>query len=1125
MKKRLSNYSRCLIAVVVSYLILYGALLLYTRGLPYVCDNNESFSSLCHAYNLYHFDFWKSYGLTDEACSPHAEAHPYVHTHQGNFPRLFSFLIYLLGARGIESQIIVTTFTIGLITILFAYHFFARLVTPLFGLCTCLLLMSDYVMFAQWHVNTYRVWHGFFVFSSLFCVQGLGGRCPRTWRWLTLVNFLGLFYYELVFVLFVSLTSLLYALHLYRRSPRVVLGGLLWGGTGAVIALGILFVQLTAYMGVDNVLQDARLTIRSRQFTANDQAAPPEVLAFYRAHHIAFFPNFVDGRQFLGVRAFVCSLFTYNLTAYTPLFSLLLITVALGWLQGALWNSRAGRWLVLASTLPVGPSNRAPRPGKMYGLPTAFKIVTLVGCSARFVVDLARGWVSPEVLGAGSWRQAAGALMIAAGFTLVVTWLATGRWRGFARMSAVKVLSVGMTLLFLAWMIRHQGALFDQPKFAPIWQDLTHPWYLKLWTYLAMLTAAGIMAVLVIEPTRIIDRKSLASVGRLLPFLLCGAAAYGVVYVLAGGYLHSGYLHRWLSFLVFFTMAGLASGAYLVLQLLLGGVRLLQQSGRTLIDALTATVMGATRRLRVRAVGTLGGLVLPTLGTAALLGWTMSFWVRLQSLYLVLLPPTHYEVLRLLRQPPYAGISFAVNTYATPIGWTTGEWAICTPQLANADGQLKTEACTAASDLTFLWLADATTNPAYRQPHYYLAVNQQGLETVVPRLARQRGLAPPLPEIRSGPISQSSPDLPPPLNHRILAGDPTGLGRWMIVELDWDVAPYLAPLEDQDHSPSGHPPQRVRLQVEEDPEGPLVTVLYCFAHQEHKPEAGSVVMLDGLDQTVSPERLQTQPGRVVFRLPPSFAGNVRASVIPRTATRSGAKSWSNSVRIGAAPSLRRPYLEVGLGSKEPSRVKASLCQEGGRDVIRVWYLYRHDENEREVNSMLRVYLESSDKGRRLLTEAKGAKVIPFPGQQVRLLAQPGDCLRVSVTPRTVVASGDEYFSAERFPIPCLDRPSLRLLDSEKTDKHVLVQKAGNAAAALQVIYTYQQPQGLKESGTIIRLYVEEANRQLRLIREEKDVKTVHLEPGFAAPVRISVTPRAGSVSGPEYFSETLDLTK
>ena len=66
-----------LLAVIAVYFAAYGWLLVATDFLPYVMDNNESFSSLWHARSLYDFGVGKSWGLADEAFSPHAAAHPH----------------------------------------------------------------------------------------------------------------------------------------------------------------------------------------------------------------------------------------------------------------------------------------------------------------------------------------------------------------------------------------------------------------------------------------------------------------------------------------------------------------------------------------------------------------------------------------------------------------------------------------------------------------------------------------------------------------------------------------------------------------------------------------------------------------------------------------------------------------------------------------------------------------------------------------------------------------------------------------------------------------------------------------------------------------------------------------
>ena len=109
-----------LVAVGGVYVLVFGTLLVQTDFLPYVFDNNETFSAWFHAYNLLNFDFGKSFGLTDEAFSFGAAAHPYVYTHGLNFPRFASVLMHLLGAKTPESQVLFSTATIGAIGIWFA---------------------------------------------------------------------------------------------------------------------------------------------------------------------------------------------------------------------------------------------------------------------------------------------------------------------------------------------------------------------------------------------------------------------------------------------------------------------------------------------------------------------------------------------------------------------------------------------------------------------------------------------------------------------------------------------------------------------------------------------------------------------------------------------------------------------------------------------------------------------------------------------------------------------------------------------------------------------------------------------------------------------------------------------
>ncbi len=213
---------KLLVVLLAGYAAVYGWLLVSTGCMPYVMDNNESFSVLVHASNMYQFSFWKSFGLTDEAYGPDPAAHPFIHTHQGNMPRLFGFLIYALGARSIESQILVTTATIGTLSLVLMYLYFVKLGGPGFAFICSALLITDYIQFVQWQVDTYRVWYSFLFFLILLSVHGISGRRRRLWKCLMAGAYLLLFYSELVFAVWMALFCCL--VHSHGLSKEAVPG-------------------------------------------------------------------------------------------------------------------------------------------------------------------------------------------------------------------------------------------------------------------------------------------------------------------------------------------------------------------------------------------------------------------------------------------------------------------------------------------------------------------------------------------------------------------------------------------------------------------------------------------------------------------------------------------------------------------------------------------------------------------------------------------------------------------------------------------------------------------------------------------------------------------------------------
>jgi hypothetical protein len=339
--------------VVGVYLVVFGAILVAARGLPYPLDNNESFSSLWHARNLHNIPWSLTKGLPDEVAAWHAAASPFIHTHQGDFPRIFAYLIYLLGARTIQSQIIIATFTVGVLTMWFAYRFLRGFGPPLFAAITCLVMITNYALFAQWQANTYRIWYGFLFFSSVLWVQTLGKRRHPIWLLAGILNFASLFYGEYVFAAFVALTSGFYALLLYARQWRVLLRAWLGVVLGCALAAGTLLTQLTFYMGWANILRDVHYVLSARNM-AFDPKFADEANQFYFAHHIVFYANYVDAGPLRNARIFMAALFGLHFQYYDPWIALSCLIVLTGCLLGIC--SRRGPGISSAQE----PSRRFP---------------------------------------------------------------------------------------------------------------------------------------------------------------------------------------------------------------------------------------------------------------------------------------------------------------------------------------------------------------------------------------------------------------------------------------------------------------------------------------------------------------------------------------------------------------------------------------------------------------------------------------------------------------------------------------------------------------------------------------------------------------------------------------------
>ena len=883
--------------VVAAYLAVSGWLLVVGDSRPYVYDNNESYSSFWHGYSLYHFGLANGAGLADESFSPHPAAHPFVHTHQGNFPRLFSLLLYAVGLRTVEGHIVATTLTVGLAGIVLAFAFFRAIGGPLFATVTGLLLATDYVLAAQWSIVTYRVWHGVLLFGVL--LGAMRRRPERRW-WddaALLLASAGLFYYELVFAAFACLTTTLFAASRRRDDWHGLVRVLGVQAIGAAAGLSVLIVQLLVHLGWRVAAQDFYLTFIARNAARTDPSSLDRLDTFYRAYGIVFWYNLVDTTGFRAPARFLEHVFTQHFQVYTPLLTLLVLLVAAGWVLGLVvrcpaWPRASIRDGTLRLAGRTGPSDAAPHVRLLVELTAAPALLPRlawlgrrgrllaagafgVACAALFLAigrDEAFLGVEGTALGRRIAAVALGIGAVAAGLAFLVVrrvgQTTAGRTSAASPSgSAWRLFATALFVLGTALAVRRLVPMYDQ-TLAPVWHGALSLW-LPLWlTRAAVVAAIAVgVALLVAGPRRMLGERPTSQLRSAWGFLGCGFLAFTIVYYLSPGYVVSGYLVRSAPLLVF--VAEPLLGLVLSTLLLVGW------------HGLRATALAR------RGVGLAGLAVAATF---------LAQWAHAQATYASLLPPDHFAFLEQLSAPPYAGKSSATNLYGAPIAASTGEWAYIDLTLARGEVRLTDDGFVALQELqTFLWFADRGRNPAYATPDLYVCLRQQGMRTALARLTGD------MEEIESCAdvpiVARAATGTTPYLEHRILARDESPFGHWAIVALDWDFPPYLRPLgaDEGDTSttvgspaPDGSAGRRtVSAELVPGPSGPSLDVQYGYAHQQGRDEGATRVRVEGMRPDGGTCTLAERVGAGSIPLPPTLRGAVRVVVTPRTDTKTG----------------------------------------------------------------------------------------------------------------------------------------------------------------------------------------------------------------------------------------------
>ena len=664
--------------ILIAYAIYYALLISRGHGVPYVLDNNETYSALLHAHNLWNFDFFRSFGLADDVASPLQAAHPVIHTHQGDFPRLFAFILYVFGARSAESQIWITTFTVGIASLLLAKTFFTRVAGDLFATIIVLILMTDYLLFAQWQVNIYRVWHGFFLFASLVCAHGLGEWNRRKWVIATVCLYASLLYWELIFASFVAVTAGAYTAWIYRRTPRLILIAAFTQSIGAAIGLGTLITQVVLYLGWHDFLVDVKSTYGARNFGDDPLVAVEKLKEFYDSRNITFWYNIQSDVNFRGLRPFLQSIFANVLQVQTPFY--VLVTLSL-----------AASAFVADARLPNAQDTVVADP------PVSANSIALLSAALFFflvAVQFSSGATGPN--SPISFEALVPQLSIFFPLLAISTGLAIGLHNLAGALTVTRTppgprrcLVASVYFICLAIFVVIQELLYDR-TLQQMWLYLLAP--VPAWTTILSICVAAIIGGLVI----LVGRRSLlerwhSAPTSLIPFFVSGAVGYLFVYEFNPGYLRAGYLLRLCPLPVFHIDALLGVGVSIVICITLVLVRRLKNSGFTFVTTTTTILFGG------------------------LLATLVGFWVVLQYRYMELVPPDQFSFAKSLDTTTY-GQGIISNTYAAPFGLIANTWAYM-----NADfGEHRLGLESDKQKAEYLWFADRTSNRVYKTPGFFV---------------------------------------------------------------------------------------------------------------------------------------------------------------------------------------------------------------------------------------------------------------------------------------------------------------------------------------------------------------------------------------------------------------------
>jgi hypothetical protein len=658
-------------------------------------------------------------------------------------------------------------------------------------------------------------------------------------------------------------------------------------GAGALVGMGVLATQLTLHLGAAVALEDFRLTFVARNAAASDPALRQYMTDFFMQHYIVFWQNFVDVSAMRAPRQFVLLLTSHHLQWYSPLVVLLAAVLVVGWISGHALDvlgqfvKRVLRRVGLAASHPddvpvsLVTLERATVAVLLLGGAAAFLALTVLRDGSFLALPPSNGWLFARTLSLG-WVAVAAAVAVCG----LAAWNGSLDWRRLATdvagISLTRAVCTSAILVGVGLAIRSQSVLYED-EYRPLWHGLMQqPVPLPVGRAATLILVGLVGALALLGPRRVLGTARAKQLRGIVPYLVCGAAAYTTVFLISPGYVFSGYLSRYAPLAVMVANVTLAVAAYVVVAATLQSVaRLREHHVRNL------------RRAPGHVVGPLVRTTLLTIGTLCLI----AFWLHVQVVQLALIRPDAYAFVKLLGQPPLRGLSLFSNTYVAPMTAYTGSWGYTDTTLAASSFEPRSGGFDIQrSKGEYVWLRDRDTNPAYARPELFVCVRWPTMWT---RLMLQTGQNDRIEGCDSLPLVRKAADGTfVSFNHQLVARDTSPLDIWAIVRMDWELPPYLVPLRQE--GPDG----LIDIDRLDTGDQAIFRAQYRYHHDEGVPEQGTTFLVEGVRPGGGLCTLVEQTGDSVLRLPEGVRGQVQVVVTPSTAAKAGPSVTSERFIIG-----------------------------------------------------------------------------------------------------------------------------------------------------------------------------------------------------------------------------------